>query len=93
MRRKKPPRSFPECAVRRGVDASGGNPFPVLPGVKHVVSLHLSLHCQPHRVEGIENRIKRLAPDLQLLSLDFDSGVSDVNITNRLLLFINNLKQ
>ena len=29
---------------------------------------------------------------LNLLSLDFDSGVSDVNVTNRLLLFMDNLK-
>ena len=28
---------------------------------------------------------------LNLLSLDFDSGVSDVNVTNRMLLFIDNL--
>ena len=31
-------------------------------------------------------------PDMNILSLDFDSGVSDVNITNRLLLFIDNLR-
>ena len=30
---------------------------------------------------------------MNILSLDFDSGVSDVNITNRLLLFIDNLKK
>ena len=30
---------------------------------------------------------------MNLLSLDFDSGVSEVNITNRLLLFIDNLKK
>lgn len=36
--------------------------------------------------------MKRFFPDLNLLSLDFDSGVSDVNIINRLLLFIDNLK-
>lgn len=29
---------------------------------------------------------------MHLLSLDFDSGVSDVNIMNRLLLFTNSLK-
>ena len=28
---------------------------------------------------------------LNLLSLDFDSGVSEVNVTNRMLLFIDNL--
>ena len=35
----------------------------------------------------------RLFPDMNLLSLDFDSGVSEVNVTNRLLLFTNNLKK
>ena len=30
---------------------------------------------------------------MNLLSLDFDGSVSDVNITNRLLLFIDNLKK
>lgn len=29
---------------------------------------------------------------MNILSLDFDSGVSDVNITNRLLLFVDHLK-
>ena len=30
---------------------------------------------------------------MNILSLYIDSGVSDVNITNRLLLFIDNLKE
>ena len=42
--------------------------------------------------KGIEKRIKTMLPDMNLLSLDFDSGVSDVNITNRLLLFIDNIQ-
>ncbi len=42
--------------------------------------------------KGIEKRIKTLYPQMNLLSLDFDSGVSDVNIINRLHLMINNLK-
>jgi hypothetical protein len=29
---------------------------------------------------------------MNLLSLDFDSGVSDVNIANRLLLFVDNIQ-
>jgi hypothetical protein len=29
---------------------------------------------------------------MNLLSLDFDSGVSDVNVTNRLLLFVENIR-
>ena len=43
--------------------------------------------------KGIEKRVKSFFPDINLLSLDFDSGVSDVNITNRVLLFIDNLKE
>lgn len=42
--------------------------------------------------KGIEKRLKNLYPTINLLSLDFDSGVSDVNIKNRLLLFIDKLK-
>lgn len=42
---------------------------------------------------GIEKKIKKLYPSINLLSLDFDSGVSDVNIKNRLLLFVDKLKQ
>ena len=42
---------------------------------------------------GVERRIKQVYPDMNLLSLDFDSGVSEVNITNRLLLFIDNLNK
>lgn len=62
-------------------------------GVKHVISLQPFGCIANHIVsKGIENRVKTLCPDLQILSLDFDSGVSEVNITNRLLLFINNLK-
>lgn len=36
--------------------------------------------------KGVENRIKQIYPDVELLSLDFDSGVSEVNIVNRLML-------
>ena len=32
-------------------------------------------------------------PSMNILSLDFDSSVSDVNIVNRLLLFIDNIRQ
>jgi len=41
---------------------------------------------------GVENRIKQLYPQLNLLSLDFDGSVSDVNITNRLLMLKDSLK-
>jgi predicted nucleotide-binding protein (sugar kinase/HSP70/actin superfamily) len=41
--------------------------------------------------KGIEKKLRMLYPELNLLSLDFDSGVSSVNVTNRLLLFTHNL--
>ena len=61
-------------------------------GVKNVISLQ-PFGCIANHiiVRGIEKRLKDLFPRLNLLSLDFDSGVSDVNVTNRMLLFINNL--
>jgi predicted nucleotide-binding protein (sugar kinase/HSP70/actin superfamily) len=62
-------------------------------GVTHVVSLQPFGCIANHIVgKGVENRLKRLYPDLTLLSLDFDSSVSEVNITNRLLLFISTLQ-
>lgn len=62
-------------------------------GVNNIVSLQPFGCIANHIVsKGIEKRIKQLRPDINLLSLDFDSGVSDVNITNRMLLFCDNLK-
>ena len=62
-------------------------------GVKNVVSLQPFGCIANHIVaKGMEKRIARLFPDINLLSLDFDSGVSEVNVANRLLLFANNLK-
>ena len=62
-------------------------------GVDNVVSLQPFGCIANHIVsKGIEKRIKSFYPDLNILSLDFDSGVSDVNVTNRLLLFIDNLR-
>ena len=62
-------------------------------GVRNVVSLQPFGCIANHIVsKGVEKKIKAFFPDMNILSLDFDSGVSDVNITNRLLLFIDNLK-
>ena len=36
--------------------------------------------------KGVENRLKAVCPDLALLSLDFDSSVSEVNVENRLMM-------
>lgn len=63
-------------------------------GTNNVISIQPFGCIANHIVsKGIENRIKLFFPNINLLSLDFDSGVSDVNITNRMLLFINNLRQ
>ncbi len=62
-------------------------------GVRDVVSLQPFGCIANHIVsKGIEKKIKMFFPDMNILSLDFDNGVSDVNVTNRLLLFIDNLK-
>lgn len=62
-------------------------------GINNVVSLQPFGCIANHIVsKGVEKRIKALLPDMNILSLDFDSGVSDVNVTNRLLLFIDNLR-
>ena len=63
-------------------------------GITHVVSLQPFGCIANHIVsKGIEKRIKALYPDLQLLSLDFDSGVSEVNLINRMLLFTDHFIQ
>lgn len=63
-------------------------------GVTNVISLQPFGCIANHIVsKGIEKRIKSLFPDLNILSLDFDSGVSEVNIINRMLLFVDNLKK
>ena len=61
-------------------------------GITHVVSLQ-PFGCIANHIisKGIETRLRKLFPQLCYLSLDFDSGVSDVNVTNRLLLFANDL--
>lgn len=61
-------------------------------GIKNVVSLQ-PFGCIANHVvsKGIERKLHQLYPELNLLSLDFDSGVSEVNVTNRLLLFLDNL--
>lgn len=63
-------------------------------GITSVVSLQPFGCIANHIVsKGIEKRIKTLYPDINMLSLDFDSGVSDVNVTNRLMLFIDNVRK
>ena len=61
-------------------------------GISHVISLQ-PFGCIANHIisKGIEKRLRQLYPHLNFLSLDFDSGVSDVNIANRLLLFANDI--
>ncbi len=61
-------------------------------GVNNVASLQ-PFGCIANHVvsKGIEKRLKKLYPQLNLVSLDFDSGVSAVNVTNRLLLFLDSI--
>ena len=61
--------------------------------VNNVISLQ-PFGCIANHIisKGVEKKIKTLYPCMNLLSLDFDSGVSDVNVTNRLLLMTNNLR-
>lgn len=63
-------------------------------GIDNVISLQPFGCIANHIVsKGIEKRIKTLVPDMNILSLDFDSGVSDVNIINRMLLFTDKLEE
>lgn len=61
-------------------------------GVNNVISLQ-PFGCIANHVisKGIEKRLHERFPRLNLVSLDFDSGVSEVNVTNRLLLFLDSI--
>ena len=60
--------------------------------INNVISLQ-PFGCIANQIvsKGVEKKIRTLYPGMNILSLDFDSGVSDVNVTNRLLLFIDNI--
>ena len=58
-------------------------------GIHNVISLQPFGCIANHIVaKGIEKAVLSRYPDLNLLTLDFDGGVSTVNVTNRLLLFL-----
>lgn len=63
-------------------------------GIHHIISLQ-PFGCIANHIasRGIENRIRALYPGTNILSLDFDSSVSEVNIINRLLLFIHDMAE
>ena len=63
-------------------------------GIKNIISLQPFGCIANHIVaKGIEKAILKQHPDMNLLTLDFDSGVSGVNIMNRLLLFIDGVQK
>ena len=63
-------------------------------GVNNAISLQ-PFGCIANHVisKGIEKRIKKLYPKMNLLSLDFDGGTSDANIFNRLHFMVENCKK
>ncbi|MDR1728139.1 MAG: acyl-CoA dehydratase activase-related protein [Acidobacteriota bacterium] len=63
-------------------------------GVNNVICLQPFGCISNHIVaKGVEKKIKALYPRLNLLSLDYDGGTSQVNIANRLLLFLDNMER
>ncbi len=62
--------------------------------INHAVSLQ-PFGCIANHVisKGIEKRVMELYPDMNLLFLDFDNGLSQVNMHNRLHFMINNAKE
>lgn len=63
-------------------------------GVNHVVSVQ-PFGCIANHVvsKGVEKRIRDRYPDMNLLFLDFDSGMSEVNILNRLHFMVKNVSE
>jgi predicted nucleotide-binding protein (sugar kinase/HSP70/actin superfamily) len=60
-------------------------------GINNVLCLQ-PFGCLANQIigKGVENRIKKLHPDMNLLFLDFDQGTSELNIINRLYFLIKN---
>ncbi|MDR0311675.1 MAG: acyl-CoA dehydratase activase-related protein [Acidobacteriota bacterium] len=62
-------------------------------GVNNVLCLQPFGCISNHVVaKGVEKKIRNLYPGMNLLALDYDGGTSQVNVNNRLLLFMNNLE-
>jgi predicted nucleotide-binding protein (sugar kinase/HSP70/actin superfamily) len=62
-------------------------------GVNNAISLQ-PFGCISNHVifKGIEKRVKKIYPKMNLLSLDFDGGTSEANIYNRLHFMVENCK-
>ena len=60
--------------------------------IHHVICLQ-PFGCIANHVvgKGMEMKIKSLYPEMNLLYLDFDSGISKVNVVNRLQFLIQNM--
>lgn len=63
-------------------------------GIKNAVSLQ-PFGCIANHVvsKGIEKKITDMHPDMSILFLDFDNGVSNVNVLNRLHFMVRNAKE
>ncbi|MDR1878323.1 MAG: acyl-CoA dehydratase activase-related protein [Bacteroidales bacterium] len=63
-------------------------------GINNAISLQ-PFGCIANHVisKGIEKRVKKIYPQMNLLSLDFDGGASDANIFNRLHFMVENCKK
>ena len=63
-------------------------------GVHNVASLQ-PFGCIANHViaKGVHKRIKELYPQVNLLFLDADAGVSEVNFFNRMHFFVNHAKE
>ena len=61
-------------------------------GIHHVISLQ-PFGCIANHIisKGVETKIKSVYPDMNVYSLDFDAGMSEANIRNRLHFMIENL--
>ena len=63
-------------------------------GVNNAVSLQPFGCIANHIVsKGIEKKITDMHPDMSILFLDFDNGVSNVNVLNRLHFMTRNAKE
>ena len=60
-------------------------------GVKNIISLQPFACISNHIIsKGIEKKMRKLYPDVNLLFLDFDGGTSEANVFNRLHFLIGN---
>ena len=63
-------------------------------GINNIICLQ-PFGCISNHItgKGVENRLKEMFPELNLLSIDLDSGTSEVNVLNRLHIMLNQVKE